>query len=110
MAKLKRLSASEAAREDASKVAGKTKLASDSRAASTSKKKPPMVPATTKFLNQEVVYVDSEGKECHARVVAGDSETVNVVVTMNDVQNPTKLVPNVKRGKGSTPHTWHPKS
>lgn len=72
--------------------------------------KKPMAPATTKFLNQEVVYVDAEGQERHARVVAGDSETVNLVVTFNDATNPTRHIPNVKRGKGSTPHSWHPKS
>lgn len=105
-AKAQKAKAKEAARADAGKVAGKSKLAMDTN--------PHIKPAksagtTTKLLGEEVVYVDAEGKACHARVVAGDSETVNLVVTCNDAQNPTKLVSNVKRGKGSSPHTWHTK-
>lgn len=91
---------------DAKRIAGKAKLASESNP----HLKPKPVPATTKMLNKSVIYVDHEGKEKHARIVAGDSETVNLVVTVDDPQNPSRHVQNVKRGKGSTPNTWHPES
>lgn len=94
---------------DAKRIAGKAKLASEGREAVQAKPAKP-VPATPKMLNKSVIYVDHEGRERHARIVAGDSETVNLVVTVDDPQNPSRHVQNVKRGKGSTPNTWHPES
>lgn len=72
-------------------------------------KKVPVALATKLHLNTEVIYVDPSGKERHARVVSGDSETVNLVVTMDDPIQPIQHISDVQRGRGSKPHTWHPK-
>lgn len=62
-----------------------------------------------KMIGKDVVYVDSGGSEYHARIVAGDSETVNLVITRDSKDNPIQHISNVKKGTGSKPHTWHEK-